>query len=58
MCFCGEKIDIDGNGWTKDIAYPFSRNFSFVHPLDIVKDDDALETIEIYSSNHIIDSLF
>lgn len=54
----GEGIDIDYNGWTKDIVYRFGHKFSFVHPLDIVKDDDVLEIFDIYTSERLIDKFF
>jgi len=37
----GEGIDIDVNGWEKDNDNPIWGKFAFVHPLNIIMDDNV-----------------
>ncbi len=37
----GEGIDVDVNGWEKDCSDHSDEAYSFVHPLDIINDDDT-----------------
>jgi uncharacterized protein YycO len=46
----GDGIDIDHNGWEKDMEYP-GREFSFIYPSDIIKDDNVKETITVWEKN-------
>jgi uncharacterized protein YycO len=43
----GQGIDIDNNGWTKDIKDFRGNTHSFVAPTDILKDDDV-QVLEIW----------
>jgi uncharacterized protein YycO len=43
----GQGIDIDNNGWTKDIKDLKGNTHSFVSPVDILEDDDT-QILEIW----------
>jgi len=46
----GEGIDIDCNGWEKDVEDKRGNKYSFVAPLEIINDDDV-EVIELLKRN-------
>jgi hypothetical protein len=50
--YYNQGIDIDYNGWEKDIQDKKGNNYSFVSPLDIIADDDV-QVMKIWERKHI-----